>query len=95
METKKHTWTDEKIYHFTCGECKNWWSYAGHFRNWKSVMTCPHCGHKADTKASEVSTVTLLLDALERMPAAATSELQIREIVQDEINQIDKQSEPF
>jgi len=71
METKKHTWTDEKIYHFTCGECKNWWSYAGHFRNWKSVM------------------------ALERMPAAATSELQIREIVQDEINQIDKQSEPF
>ena len=46
-EIKTHTWTDEKIYHFTCGECKNWWSYAGYFGHWKSVMTCPHCGHKA------------------------------------------------
>ena len=45
---KKHTWTDEKIYHFTCGECKNWWSYAGYFHNWKHVMTCPHCGLKAE-----------------------------------------------
>jgi hypothetical protein len=42
-------------------------------------MTCPHCGYKANTKAS-----------IETM-----SELQIREIVQDEINQIDEQSEPF
>ena len=47
-EQKKHTWTDEKIYHFTCGFCKNWWSYAGFFHNWKHVMTCPHCGLKAE-----------------------------------------------
>ena len=46
-EIKKHTWTDEKIYHFTCGEGKNWWSYAGYFGHWKSEMTCPHCGHMA------------------------------------------------
>jgi len=85
METKKHTWTDEKIYHFTCGECKNWWSYAGHFRHWKSVMTCPHCGHKADTKASLESVTSVII----------TSELQIREIIRDEINQIDEQSKPF
>ena len=49
-ETKKHTWTDEKIYHFTCGECKNWWSYAGLFQNWKHAMTCPHCGLKTECK---------------------------------------------
>ena len=49
-EQKKHTWTDEKIYHFTCGFCKNWWSYAGFFHNWKHVMTCPHCGLKAECK---------------------------------------------
>ena len=46
--SKKHTWTDEKIYHFTCGGCENWWSYAGHFHNFGLVMTCPHCGLKAD-----------------------------------------------
>ena len=23
-----HSFTMEKIYHFVCGECKNWWSHA-------------------------------------------------------------------
>ncbi|SVA28270.1 uncharacterized protein METZ01_LOCUS81124, partial [marine metagenome] len=23
-----HTFSMEKIYHFVCGECKNWWSHA-------------------------------------------------------------------
>ncbi|SVC33109.1 uncharacterized protein METZ01_LOCUS285963, partial [marine metagenome] len=23
-----HTFSSEKIYHFVCGECKNWWSHA-------------------------------------------------------------------
>ena len=62
VDNKRHTWTSEKIYHFTCGSCKNWWSYAceteyfgwrtlkvPHFRNWVE-MICPHCGHKSITE---------------------------------------------
>ena len=40
-----YTW--ERIYHFSCGNCKNWWSYATEEDSykWKSrKMTCPHCG---------------------------------------------------
>jgi len=43
-----HIYSWERIYHFSCGNCKNWWSYAtieDSYR-WKSrKMTCPHCGH--------------------------------------------------
>ena len=42
-----HLYTWERIYHFSCGNCKNWWSYATSedSYNWKSrKMTCPHCG---------------------------------------------------
>ena len=45
---KKHTYTWERIYHFSCGNCKNWWSYATEEDSykWKSrKMTCPHCGY--------------------------------------------------
>ena len=44
---KKHTYTWERIYHFSCGNCRNWWSYATteDSYKWKSrKMTCPHCG---------------------------------------------------
>ena len=43
-----HLYTWERIYHFSCGNCKNWWSYATSedSYNWKSrKMTCPHCNH--------------------------------------------------
>ena len=43
-----HHYTWERIYHFSCGNCKNWWSYATteDSYKWKSrKMTCPHCGH--------------------------------------------------
>jgi len=43
-----HIYTWERIYHFSCGNCKNWWSYATieDSYKWKSrKMTCPHCGH--------------------------------------------------
>ncbi len=43
-----HLYTWERIYHFSCGNCKNWWSYATSedSYNWKSRrMTCPHCNH--------------------------------------------------
>ena len=45
---KDHLYTWERIYHFTCGNCKNWWSYATteDSYDWKSRrMTCPHCNH--------------------------------------------------
>ena len=37
----------EKIYHFVCGECKNWWSHATDmvYRRGQN-MSCPHCGEK-------------------------------------------------
>ena len=51
-EKKDHLYTWERIYHFSCGNCKNWWSYATEeereiqIYNRKSrKMTCPHCGH--------------------------------------------------
>ena len=45
---KEHFYTWERIYHFSCGNCRNWWSYATteDSYKWKSrKMTCPHCGH--------------------------------------------------
>ena len=47
-EQKDHLYTWERIYHFSCGNCKNWWSYATTEDSyaWKSRrMTCPHCNH--------------------------------------------------
>ena len=56
-ERKDHLYTWERIYHFLCGECKNWWSYAGIIQKREDgknqSMTCPHCGHKADIKMKE------------------------------------------
>ena len=64
VDNKRHTWTSERIYHFTCGSCKNWWSYAlqteyfgwrtpkcpyWNCKNW-TQFTCPHCGHKSKTE---------------------------------------------
>ena len=37
----------EKIYHFMCGECQNWWSHATDMvYRYGHNMTCPHCGEK-------------------------------------------------
>ena len=44
---KAHFYTWERIYHFSCGNCRNWWSYATteDSYKWKSrKMSCPHCG---------------------------------------------------
>ena len=43
-----HEFSTEKLYHFICGECKNWWSHAtdmiyGPVHH----MWCPHCGVKS------------------------------------------------
>ena len=38
------SYSKETLYHFNCGDCKNWWSYAS-VENYKPyIMVCPHCG---------------------------------------------------
>ena len=53
----KHEYTWETLFHFICGECKNWWSYAGiiekKINGRPTSMTCPHCGYKTDIKMKE------------------------------------------
>ena len=61
MHKPLHLFTTEILYHYTCGQCKNWWSYATTPRTYDTVgqwevtlrdpeidraeLTCPHCGH--------------------------------------------------
>jgi hypothetical protein len=53
----KHEYSAEILYHFNCGVCKNWWSYATTPTNVMMELGlpkdidyyCPHCG--ADEKA--------------------------------------------
>ena len=42
----KHSYVYEILYHFNCGDCKNWWSYASSEFNviLDKHMHCPHCG---------------------------------------------------
>ncbi len=49
---KNHEYTWETLFHFNCGECSNWWSYAGFLENISS-MTCPHCGYKTKIELKE------------------------------------------
>ena len=54
--TWAHEYTWETLFHFMCGECKNWWSYAGIIekKNGKQPsMTCPHCGYKTEIQVKE------------------------------------------
>ena len=47
-DTNHHLYSWERIYHFSCGNCKNWWSYATSEDSytWKSrKMCCPHCSY--------------------------------------------------
>ena len=57
-----HLYTWERIYHFSCGICKNWWSYAvipnviyGADMHLPSNMDyfCPHCGADEKVKVKE------------------------------------------
>mgnify|MGYP001596784937 CR=1 FL=1 len=40
--------TKETIWHLTCTECKNWFSYATSekMKADRHRFSCPHCGHK-------------------------------------------------
>jgi len=46
-------YSTEKLVHFSCPDCKNWWSI-GDWKN-KSVMWCPHCGSKHDVFPKEIA----------------------------------------
>ena len=57
-----HQYTVEVIYHFTCGVCENWWSYAVtpfvQPIEFDAGVTderiyCPHCGHTQTAKIKE------------------------------------------
>ncbi|SVD61139.1 uncharacterized protein METZ01_LOCUS413993, partial [marine metagenome] len=39
-----HEFSTETLYHFVCGDCKNWWSYA--HDGIALEQFCPHCGIK-------------------------------------------------
>ncbi len=52
----KHEYTWETLFHFNCGECKQWWSYAGTIEKKETElpsMSCPHCGYKTQIKIKE------------------------------------------
>ena len=56
----QHLYTVEVIYHFTCGCCNNWWSYAVtpfvqpfEFGLDDKPIYCPHCGHTQTAKIKE------------------------------------------
>jgi hypothetical protein len=58
-----HEYTVEILYHFSCGCCNNWWSYAV-TPNVQQIkidvgikkdehLYCPQCGHKQLAKIKE------------------------------------------
>ena len=40
------TSTVEYIHHYTCSECKGWWTIATHEKYKPKAMYCTHCGHR-------------------------------------------------
>ena len=53
----EHEYAWELLYHFNCGECKNWWSYATteNRYQWKQqAMSCPLCGYRAKIQPKDV-----------------------------------------
>ncbi len=58
----KHEYTVELLYHFTCGNCHLWWSWAStptQVKNYPlslpedELIFCPHCGTKNTMKVKE------------------------------------------
>jgi len=44
----KHYYSVEHLYHFTCCECKQWWSIGDYSPKKDKVLTCPACGFKSE-----------------------------------------------
>jgi|TARA_B110000196_G_C20897593_1_gene544380 predicted small metal-binding protein len=56
----EHSYVFEILYHFTCGKCTKWWSYAKTPDNkeemYKKIvkhMYCPHCGTKGSLQIKD------------------------------------------
>ena len=56
----EHNYVYEILYHFDCGKCSKWWSYAKTPDNKEELhkkivkkMYCPHCGTKGSLKIKE------------------------------------------
>jgi DNA-directed RNA polymerase subunit RPC12/RpoP len=48
MDVKKHVVSLEKLFHFRCCSCNQWWSVGDWKENKETTeTTCPHCGTKA------------------------------------------------
>tara|TARA_R110000787_G_scaffold182255_4_gene294200 strand:+ start:828 stop:986 length:159 start_codon:yes stop_codon:yes gene_type:complete len=48
-----HGYTTELLYHFICGNCMNWWSYASTEEYKIKKMYCPHCGKEGTCKKKQ------------------------------------------
>ena len=54
MNNHEYSW--EILYHFNCGDCKNWWSIATteNRYQWKQqIMTCPVCGYRTKIQSKD------------------------------------------
>ena len=58
--SNQHQYTVEILYHFTCGFCSEWWSYAltpftqsVDIELSDKLIHCPHCGHTQTAKIKE------------------------------------------
>ena len=58
-ENMNHKFTTETLFHFTCSECKNWWSIAlthvpetAYYPEGRAY--CPHCGRDSITEKIKV-----------------------------------------
>ena len=47
-------YSEELIIHFTCDECKLWWSMAVSNAPIQRIIFCPHCGHKHATPHEKI-----------------------------------------
>lgn len=47
QKPKTHHQSVEHLYHFNCGDCKQWWSIGDYKPNKDLILTCPHCGFKS------------------------------------------------
>tara|TARA_B100000965_G_scaffold39904_1_gene29383 strand:- start:4493 stop:4666 length:174 start_codon:yes stop_codon:yes gene_type:complete len=43
-----HKASIEILWHFNCGVCSNWWSYATVEGYEPTKMKCPHCGQEGE-----------------------------------------------
>jgi len=73
-----HTYTSERIYHFTCSECSNWWSYASEDKLRMKEMTCPHCGEAKSIESKDKPVVRKDLEDIKELTEMCLDNLSER-----------------